>query len=509
MKFNSKHYRRWLRSFVSVATGVSLASFVLLPTSNIGAVKKTSTDNGFYKIVINDMDMGYVESVADARKVYEEARNSFCKDSVAYSDVDFAVYAAEAGHKADYTTTLHNIEASLKSNEKKSELVAGYTIRVNDFCVTLASQEDVIKVLENVKSDYDEANLFQVAMTSAEDNEYKIAFKESSIASVDVDKVSAQIVGDQAIVSPITEDTIMENGLLAIGFSEDVKVLQVNTTAQDIMSVEDATEAITKKTAAKETYTIQDNDCLYNVAIKYDMTKEELYAVNDGFNENTVVFPGDKVVVTVPTPEISVVYAQEESYEEEFYADVEYIDDNSMYVGQSSVVREAVPGKRHVDVAVTYKDGVAVSTTIINEQIESQPVSKVVKRGTLTAPTYIFPLTFYYYISEEFGYRDWTGSFHGGLDYASPTGTTVMASRSGTVTYAGWKGSYGNTVEITHGDGHMTRYAHLSGFACSVGDYVNQYETIGYVGSTGFSTGPHLHFEIIVNGVQTNPHNWL
>lgn len=99
--------------------------------------------------------------------------------------------------------------------------------------------------------------------------------------------------------------------------------------------------------------------------------------------------------------------------------------------------------------------------------------------------------------------------YHSGLDIAAGYGTSVYASKGGTVVDASYCGGYGYLVEIDHGDGTMTRYAHLSSFNCSIGQSVSQGQVVAYVGSTGASTGPHLHFEILVNGVQVDPLGYL
>ena len=98
---------------------------------------------------------------------------------------------------------------------------------------------------------------------------------------------------------------------------------------------------------------------------------------------------------------------------------------------------------------------------------------------------------------------------HTGVDFAANGGTPIYAWKSGKVTYRGWNGNYGNFVEIDHGDGTVSRYAHMSGYNCSLGDTVSAGYTIGYVGTTGNSTGNHLHFEIKINGSFVNPLNYL
>lgn len=100
-------------------------------------------------------------------------------------------------------------------------------------------------------------------------------------------------------------------------------------------------------------------------------------------------------------------------------------------------------------------------------------------------------------------------SSHTGLDIAAPTGTTVVAAAPGTVTFSGYKGSYGNMLVISHGNGVQTYYAHCSKLYVSSGTQVSQGQKIAAVGSTGNSTGPHLHLEIRVNGVAYNPQNYL
>lgn len=113
-------------------------------------------------------------------------------------------------------------------------------------------------------------------------------------------------------------------------------------------------------------------------------------------------------------------------------------------------------------------------------------------------------------ISSRFGVRSSIrSSAHTGLDIATSTGTPITAAASGTVTFSGWKGSYGYLLVITHSNGVQTYYGHCSKLYASAGQSVSQGQTIAAVGSTGNSTGPHLHFEIRVNGVSYNPQNYL
>lgn len=120
-----------------------------------------------------------------------------------------------------------------------------------------------------------------------------------------------------------------------------------------------------------------------------------------------------------------------------------------------------------------------------------------------------WPLPGYSYISSPYGSR-W-GGFHTGIDISGGGvyGASIVSAEAGTVILAASHYSYGNYVIVDHGGGYSTLYAHMSSIACSVGDYVTKGQTIGYVGSTGNSTGPHLHFEVRINGASQNPQSYV
>ncbi len=127
--------------------------------------------------------------------------------------------------------------------------------------------------------------------------------------------------------------------------------------------------------------------------------------------------------------------------------------------------------------------------------------------------SFMWPVASYVYVSSRFGLRvhPITGQkkSHTGIDIASNQGTAVYASDGGSVTLAGWNGGYGNCIMIDHGNGYVTLYGHLSSISVSVGQTVSQGTTIGAVGSTGNSTGPHLHFEVLKNGTRIDPEQFF
>lgn len=138
--------------------------------------------------------------------------------------------------------------------------------------------------------------------------------------------------------------------------------------------------------------------------------------------------------------------------------------------------------------------------------------------GSNSSPSYdggmfMWPVPGYTYISSEFGNRvspiSGKPEFHSGFDIPAPTGTPIYAAYSGTVAWANSRISAGNWIGIDHGGKLYTVYMHMSSFAVSSGDVVSKGDVIGYVGSTGWSTGAHLHFSVRLNGAYVNPHNYV
>lgn len=113
------------------------------------------------------------------------------------------------------------------------------------------------------------------------------------------------------------------------------------------------------------------------------------------------------------------------------------------------------------------------------------------------------------YVSSPYGLRFGGTEFHQGIDIAADMGTPIVATADGIVTAAGWNGGYGNMVDVDHGGGVVTRYGHASALAVTVGQQVRRGEVIAYVGSTGRSTGPHVHYEVRVDGQPVNPAGYL
>ena len=254
-------------------------------------------------------------------------------------------------------------------------------------------------------------------------------------------------------------------------------------------------------------------DTLGEIAEEHNMTIEDVVAMNGTLeNENSVIRVGDELIISVPEPELSVERQEELYYEEDYDADVVYIDNDDWYTTEQVTRQQPSAGHRRVVALVSYRNDTVTETEIIKEDVAMEAVAKVVERGTKIPPTYIKPISGGR-MSSGFGGRKapkrGASTNHKGIDWATPTGTAVMASCGGVVTKAGWGSGYGYVVYIQHPDGKETRYGHLSKVLVSSGQKVSQGQKIALSGNTGVSTGPHVHFEIRIGGSAVNPLNYL
>lgn len=191
-------------------------------------------------------------------------------------------------------------------------------------------------------------------------------------------------------------------------------------------------------------------------------------------------------------------------------APVHYVKDPHLGVGAVSVVKRGHAGKAREHVQVTFVNGMKVGERVLDRQLVTPPQAEVAKQGTnpgVAAGAWVWPTT-QTDITSGFGWRDLGGrsDFHPGIDIGVPIGTPVYATNNGVVVEAGWNsGGYGNWVMIDNGNGVETIFGHLSEVDVHSGQIVAKGDEIGRSGDTGNSTGPHLHYEVRVNGTPVSP----
>ena len=184
---------------------------------------------------------------------------------------------------------------------------------------------------------------------------------------------------------------------------------------------------------------------------------------------------------------------------------------NKQSIGSSQVTTQGENGISEKAEEIVTVNGKTQTQTELYDKVIKEAVDKVVTVGTASnsyktvSSGFIKPLSGRYTITSYYG----DGRNHKGIDFAADMRTPILAVASGTVIYSGYDGDYGYNVIIEHSSGIRTRYAHASALCVSAGDKVSQGEMIATVGSTGWSTGSHLHFEVIINGSRVNPAPYL
>ena len=379
---------------------------------------------------------------------------------------------------------LEDVIYDLLKEQVKAAKQKYYLVKVNEFTVYLYGIDEVKALLEAALKSYDPDGLFEVNVISD-------TSRELNVFTVEVTPKEELAEGD---------------GLKALNFSEKVEISEAYVDADRVSKISEAIEAVTKETEKNQTYEVQPGDTLSVIANSRGYYVDEVLALNPGLTRDATLHLGDEIVISVPEPELSVLTTEQSTYEEDYDAETQYIENDSWYTTQQVVRQEAVPGHHEVTVLATSKNGTETSREMVSENVITEPVPEIIEKGTQTPPTYIKPITGGT-LTSTFKWR-W-GRMHKGIDWAVPKGTAVRASCGGTVVSAGWSGGYGNCITIRHPDGKQTRYGHLSKILVSAGQKVDQGQKIALSGNTGRSTGPHVHFEIIVNGSQVNPLKYL
>ncbi len=247
-------------------------------------------------------------------------------------------------------------------------------------------------------------------------------------------------------------------------------------------------------------YTVQNGDTISTIAHRFGLTVNTILWANNLSSlslirpgDNLTILPASGILYTVKSGDTAAKIAAKYGIDAAEILSTNNIGD-SLKAGQKIIL----PGARKISeqpavARVTTQSGLSV----IKDLIQSAPVKS--GTGKMAWPTVGYTITQY------FSWR------HTGVDIANHIGTPIYAADAGVVEIAqgGYNGGYGNTIVINHGGGRKTRYGHASKLFVKVGDEVEKGENIAAMGSTGRSTGPHLHFEVLINGVRVNPLNYI
>lgn len=523
MRRITKYSKQMKITYLKMSALMLLIGFFLLP--NFTKVERTG--DTIFDVTLNGQFVGSVSDALDAQKLLWKARKQAAAQQEGFfmAKPVLSVQGREA-YFVTFSTEQEILDAMKKAllDEKLQQAKPAYTIKINQLMVSVRTIDEVRQVLQAALNQYQDAEDYVVELGPDQSREINVL----TAVSVDKEKQKAgeESGDDQAGVTQALTDMLkdveadkgdsfeaFDYGLKDIQYEDKLEIVEAYLTDEEIASCQQAIELVTQKQEKEIIYEVGAGDTLSEIALKNDIPLDKIIALNENLeNDSSLIRIGDELKLTEPEPELSLIWQEELYYEEDYEADIEYIYNDDWYTNESQVVQQPSAGHRKVAARKLYRNEKEMSTEILKEEVSLAAVPKIVEKGTKVPPTYIRPISGGR-TSSPFGRRKapkkGASTYHKGIDWATPVGTAVVASSGGTIARAGWGSGYGYVVYINHADGKQTRYGHLSKVLVKAGDKVSQGQKIALSGNTGRSTGPHLHFELLVNGSAVNPLDYL
>lgn len=413
-----------------------------------------------YEYAYNGMVLGYVKEQEEITDVLEVAGEKLTENSGSSLDIEFV----------PNQNVTFNLVDSRDRNLDDSDIAINKLVYMTDIETEAFGIYDGDKLVAIVKSSEDAENLLNDAMADLS-----------------------------------TPDSGMT--LVSSEFGNPLDIRPLNVLLTSVQDNTSARKQMTKGGDMEITHIVEDGETIASLSRDYSVEAENIF---DDQGNNIIEEPetGDKVHIYNTVEPVNVTMTETGRIKEVVEFKTIKKESDKYYKGDTIVKQEGRNGYQTFEGTITKKAGVEVDRE--GEVIETRPKvrNKIILVGTAerpkTAPTgtYAMPVDTYT-LTSGFGPR-W-GTHHDGLDMAAPIGTPIYASDGGTVVRANYFAGYGLCVDIDHENGRMTRYGHCSKLLVSAGEKVYQRQQIALMGSTGHSTGSHLHFEIRINGVQVDP----
>lgn len=419
--------------------------------------------------------------------------------AVEYNGKELGIISAETDFEKAEKDVQQRI--SYSENEEAVDLSAKFSLRIiseNDRLVSAGQLAD--KILE--ASDEELINAYGIYI----DGEF--------IGAVQ-DKRQVQNALDDRILNYETEGIVRNIEYVnKIEFAEGIYLLS------SVKSEKETIELLTSSKAKKQLYVAKEDETVLDIIQRYGMELEEFNKMNPlaakGIKEGQLLY------VVEHENYLPVQYVREmETLSFLDYQTLE-VETSSLNVGTRATLVKGERGEKKSTIEITYIDGIESSRKVLSSEVTKKPVVETIGVGTYSAmPDY--PQTVYMGMplsgTGEMGWPldgGWISDTfisdrnHKGLDIAAPEGTEIYAAQDGTVIAAGWNsGGYGNVVMIEHADGYATVYAHMFSVYAVEGQTVSKGQLIGFVGTTGDSTGNHCHFEVRHQGICLDPTSFL
>lgn len=430
------------------------------------------------------VDGEYIGKVDNASVIQEVSLNVLDTQKVTDKNMELVIgQSIDSVPEKVFNPSSDNDKVSNTLKETLTVQAKGYAIVIeNEIIGQFATEEIAEDVLKNYKLEYMEKSELHKAEQNQEDKDGKKETQEK-------------------------ESELGKHVIKDVDFSKDVSIVEENTEPKDIMTLKQGEKLISNGTLEDKKHKIVAGDVFEHIAKQYDLTTKELLELNPDFKHDSILQIDEKLNVTVFEPYMDVVVLEEVLEEKKDPFDTKVIKSDEMYKGEEEVKQTGKDGKKEVLYEIEKTNGSETNREVLSETITKEPVEEIIIKGTKVIPSQgsgnlSWPVDGGY-VSSKMGKR-W-GRMHRGIDIAQPDTRTISAADHGVVEFVGMDGSYGNKIVINHNNAMKTIYAHLSSMDVKVGQAVEKGMRIGVMGSTGNSTGVHLHFEVHKNGSLKNP----
>ncbi|GAB2537256.1 peptidoglycan DD-metalloendopeptidase family protein [Gracilibacillus alcaliphilus] len=426
-----------------------------------------------YHVYVDDKHLGViqdketVEAYIDNKIAEQEEQHSYTYSFA--EDVDYiteTVFTPEVDQQA----VLDQLDKELTLQAEATALTIN-----NQTIGYFANQEEAEEVLQRYKEQYVDKDIL----------------KKIDNSSADAEPLSK---GESAIID--------------VSLTEKVSTSEKKVPDKEILTVEEGLSLLKKGALEEKTHVVKDGEVLGAIADQYDLSTDKLLSLNPDLDEDSVIKAGDELQVTVYEPYVEVKVIEAELKEEKLDFKTKTKESDKLYKGEEEVKQEGKQGKIEKTYQTTTINGKETNQEVTDKQVIKKPTDKVIIKGTKVVSAQgtgdlAWPAvggTITSHMGERWGKQ------HKGIDIAGVSDRSILAADNGTVISAGWNdGGYGNKIVIEHNNGYRTIYAHMESINVSPGQVVEQGQKIGVMGSTGDSTGVHLHFEVYKNGSLVNP----
>jgi murein DD-endopeptidase MepM/ murein hydrolase activator NlpD len=447
----------WIAGGAAGVVAVVIIAFIIVNSHAVG-------------VSVAGADLGYVEDKNSFTKLVADVKADIARDAKGADIVidDAEVVLADTVRSDDRTESLDAEELKEALLEKDAVKARGYTINVNGKpMVSLPTEAAAEGVLDGIVGKY---------ATEAESAEYE--------------------------------------------WQDNVEITNEAVELSSLTATPEAIDYLLTGSEVEKKIEVEDGDTLWGISEETGYEVDEIVEANPDIDPDQV-HTGDVLRLNDIEPFVHVKTTEVVTTDESI--DYETIEKKSgeIYEGQTKVEKEGRKGERTVTLEQTKVNGEVVESRELSSEVLRAPEDEVVLVGTKERDGWYYtegggslgwPLRSLS-VSSGFGWRthpiSGANKQHTGVDFRAALGTSVYSAEDGTVATAGWSGGYGNLVTVNHGGGVVTYYAHLSSISVNPGERVGRGQRVGRVGSTGSSTGPHLHFEVRIGGAPQNPMSYL